>query len=158
MLASELWAQINANVRNFGALKEQEAIYFINWAIDYLNEFLVEIKDPQMSVDLDVTPNMAVPANLSKTAGTFPVHITNSESGRIFKHDVTNKASIPIRYFAKRNRLTAMSDEWPFEDDLSSVVMILASIYAINRAEGDTSNDERLLADRLARLKAARGL
>jgi hypothetical protein len=158
MLASEIWAQINSNVRNFGALKEAEALYFMNWSVDYLNEFLIEIKDPQMSVDLSVTDGMTVPANYSKTAGTFPVHITNSGATRIFKHDVTNKPTIPIRYFARRERINAMSDTWPFDDSLSSVVMALASVYAINRAEGDTTNDMVILKDRLDRVKAASGI
>lgn len=158
MLASEIWAQINTNVRNFGSLKEQEAIYFINWAIDDVNEFLAASKAPETSVDLNVSDGMTVPENFLKFCGIFPVHTTGIGTTRVFKHDITNKPLIPIRYFAKYPRVNAMSDTVQFDAGISSIVILLASIYAINRAEGDTANDLAILQDRLSKAKVARGL
>jgi hypothetical protein len=152
MLISELWAQINTEVRNFGALKETEAITFINQAIDYCNDFLIAAKDPTLCKDISITTGMAKPSDWGKSAGTFPFHF----NGDTFVADIS-PGPVKARYFARKPRITAMTDTWPFTDDIASLAVKWAATYAINRAEGDTANDERIIAARENKSAAARG-
>lgn len=153
MLISEIWAQINTEVRNFGALKEAEAITFINQAIDYCNDFLIAAKDPTMCKDISIMTNDNKPSDWGKFAGTFPVHFNADK----FVLDIS-PGPVKARYFARKPRIVAMTDTWPFSDDVASLAVKWAAMYAINRAEADTTNDERLTAAREAKTAVARGV
>lgn len=153
MLASELWAQLNIETRNFGAPKEAEAIVFLNQAIDYCNDYLIRIKDSTMCKDITITTGMTRPDDWGELAGTFPLHF----NGNSFVIDIS-PGPVKARYFARKPRITTMTDTWPFDDSIASIAVKWAAIYAINRAEGTTADDQSILNARLTQTEAARGI
>jgi hypothetical protein len=154
MLASEIWAKTNTLVRNFGSLKEQEGLEMINYAIGYMNDFLIGIGDKGMTKTLAVATGQLVPYDWSgKCAGQFPV---TDEAGT-FTVTKPFSSTSTIKYFARKPMINSMSDTIQFDDHTAIILPLIASICAINRAEGDTTNDERILQNRLEQLKAARG-
>lgn len=150
---SELWSQLNIECRNFGAPKENEALVFLNQAIDQVNAFLIRIKDPTLAKDINITTGMAKPDDWGEACGTFPFHFNADK----FVADIT-PGTVKARYFARRPRITSMSDTFPFDDSLASLAVKWAAIYAINRAEGDTANDIAILTNRIKDEEAARGI
>jgi hypothetical protein len=145
--------QLNVKVRNFGRVKEVDGVCFFNDAISFLNDFLISINDQTMLKRLTVCDGVPLPSDWSgKVDDEYGFSISDGK----FVVKSMFRPVVKINYYAKKPIVT-LTDEFPFDDSLISVAVLIASIYVINRAEGNTSIDQSLLDQRLEYLRRVRG-
>lgn len=125
--------------------------YDDNELLGYLNDAIIQMsmerivgKDPQMITEESVTPGTTtIPAGFQSFAGQFPVYFSG---GKITALDGT-VTPITVRYFAIKDRISALSETIPFGDE-SIPALANAVIVAASARVGADAQTEGALANR----------
>jgi len=120
--------------------KDDELNRYINDAIGFLNAELISINDPLMAKSLQVVDKTPIPSDFVRLAGQYPLYISDN----LF-HTYNPDDNFIILYFAAKPLVTNDNDTIPFSETETNIIIQLAAIYALNRNEFATEQDERLL-------------
>lgn len=116
-----------------------ELVTYINDAIDFYCNELTAIKSAVFVKEISVANYDSVPEDFINFAGAFPVTISNN------KFICLDKLPVSIRYFSHAPSVKVDTDTLPYDKTGNNIVIQLATIYALNRNEFNTSQDERLV-------------
>ena len=98
------------------------------------------MKYPQIVQQTDLHTGDSLPKNFIRTAGTYPIRITN---GKVDIVDGTE--SVSVRYFATPTLVSTTKDKMPYEHDgINEVIVRGAILLALNENEYDISQDSAL--------------
>ena len=145
MLVSKAIAQIRERINDEfdTGYTDSVLIDYINDAVKYLSSALIQRNDPILVDEVDVGQNIPVdiPKNFVRTAGGFPVM---RKRGKFYITD--GSPVVTVKYFFIPDEVIATTDSLPFEGDdvYQTLIVKLASIYAINQHEYDINQDEAL--------------
>ena len=115
-------------------------IAFLNNSIQQIAGLLVSMKYPQIVQQTDLHTGDSLPKNFIRTAGTYPIRITN---GKVDIVDGTE--SVSVRYFATPTLVSTTKDKMPYEHDgINEVIVRGAILLALNENEYDISQDSAL--------------
>jgi len=125
---------------------DEEILDYLNAAFDYLSLVLASANDPQMVKKTIVKHNDPVPDDFISLVGAYPLNIVNG----VFEL-LDTSAFVEIRYFAKKGRIDFVypssyePKNSPFPSKYDEIIIMKASIYALNRNEYNVEVDEMLL-------------
>lgn len=140
MLVSAFLTKLRLRIRD--EYKEEytddELISYLNDALAYWDSTRIVTSDPLRLKSLIVNPNIAVPLDFAKWAGTYPVYIQN---GTVYS---VSGSSITCKYFAYSDSFTSTSDNINLPNPEIIVLLQLATIYALNKNQFDVTADTSL--------------
>ena len=115
-------------------------IAFLNNSIQQIAGLLVSMRYPQIVQQTDLHTGDTLPKNFIRTAGTYPIRITNG------KVDIVDGSeSVSVRYFATPTLVSTTKDKMPYEHDgINEVIVRGAILLALNENEYDISQDRAL--------------
>ena len=134
------------------AYSDDELMQFLNDSIALLNTELITLKDPVMLKEITISQSMAMPANFVKFAGKYPVYIADDTIKMLGTDSIPN-----VLYFANKSKVSSLNDEVPFSDTEESMLVQLTVIYALNKNEYSTDQDELLLDKLREIIRAVKG-
>ena len=140
MLVSAFLTLLRTRIRDEykAEYQDPELIGYLNDALAYWDSTRVVAGDCLRVKSLTVNPNIAVPANFAKWAGTFPVYILN---GTVYS---ISGSSVACKYYSYSDSFTALTDTINLPNPEITVLLQLATIYALNRNQFDVSTDTSL--------------
>ena len=122
------------------AYSDGDLMQFMNDAITFLNTELIAIKDPIMVKEMSITGSKLVPSDFVRFAGKHAVYIADNTIKLINDGDSIDSCL----YFAYKPRVASLTDVVPFGDIELPILVQLTCIYALNKNEYSTEQDERL--------------
>lgn len=130
---------------------EYELLEYFNDACDFLSMELISQKDIDMICETTQTMGMPLPDEFVEWAGQHPLYVAD---GKAVAQDGVSSA-LPIRYWAKKARVRIDGDS-PFRSMYDTVLVQVASIYAMARDTGGIPTDQGLLDQVRANIAALR--
>lgn len=124
-------------------MQDDDLLTCLNEAIQYVSSYLISENSPILIHDLIInTETITLPENYVKTAGQYPVKITENTLKWL---DYETGKTMKLRYFSTCPKVAA-DGVMPFAHDaLHQIIIKLAAIYAGNQMEADISQDKALL-------------
>jgi hypothetical protein len=134
---------------------DSELIAYMDRAADYLSEQLIADKDPSMTAEfLLPAAGASLPENFVAFVGNAPVGVTG-RTARPFRNE-----DFLARYWGRLKRFSglALTEQSPYTPAQESLIVSIATMFALNKNEYDISQDMTLLADMRNTWRAARGV
>ena len=140
MLVSAFLTLLRTRIRDEykAEYQDSELISYLNDALAYWDSTRVVAGDCLRVKALTVNPNVTVPTNFAKWAGTFPVYILN---GTVYS---TDGGSVTCKYYSYSDSFASLNDNINLSNPEITVLLQLATIYALNRNQFDVSTDTSL--------------
>lgn len=140
MLVSAFLTKLRFRIRDEYKVEysDAELIDYLNDALSYWDSIKVVNYEPTKLKSLVVNPNVAVPSDFAKFAGTYPVYILN---GNIYS---VSGSSVTCKYFAFSDFFDELTDNINLPNPEITVLLQLATVYALNRNQFDVSTDTSL--------------
>lgn len=155
MIVSEFLTKLRDRISDSRGVnwKHNELVQYLNDSISFLGSELITMNDPGSINTVTITStSKTVPSDYVRMAGKYPVY----QSGLNFEI-LDGSTSVTLRYFATKQSVNSDSDTIPFNDIDINILIQLAAIYALNRDEYDTAQDERLVAELKQVVAVAKG-
>lgn len=116
-------------------------IEWINNVTQQVTALLISNRFPSITKTIDLKNGDSLPANYMKSAGTYPIRITD---GHVELLD--NLKTVRFRYFASPANVVKTSDKMPYEHDaINEIIVRGAIVLALNENRANISQDAQLL-------------
>ena len=156
MNASEAIQEIRNKTNDregIGDLDNDEILSYLNEAIAFLSAFFISAGNPFAIKEIDIVDGDTLPADFTKTAGTFPMKITGRKVALFNK-----RKPLKVRYFAELLPLKTEDDVMPFEmQSLNMVLVKLAVIYVFNQQRFNVQQDQAITTELMNIINSALG-
>ena len=122
-------------------LDDYRCLEYLNTSLQQVSSLLIAAQYPALVKEMIVHNGDELPKNFMKSAGTYPLRLTNNKA-----EIIDDSESVRFRYWATPDMMTLDDKELPYSHDaVNEVVVRGAIILAINEDEYDISQDTALI-------------
>lgn len=122
-------------------LDDYRCLEYLNTSLQQVSSLLIAAQYPALVKEMIVHNGDELPKNFMKSAGTYPLRLTNNKA-----EIIDDSESVRFRYWATPDMMTLDDEKLPYSHDaVNEVVVRGAIILAINEDEYDISQDTALI-------------